>query len=250
MDKIINILDSKNYFNLHLENDFAPFVLVIPGGGYEHTSDREALNVADRFKNLGFNYAVLKYCEEFKKYPQPQKDVAYTINYLKNNYAKFIDFSKLVIIGFSAGAHLALSYTIYHQEYDGIKPSYLVLSYPVVSSDFDSIHIGSFKNLLQDDYELLIDKMSLEKHIPSNMPDTFLWHTVTDQSVPVSNSIKLMNALLQKNNNVEAHFFPEGPHGLALADKTSIGGWITKEYPHEATWFTMLENWMRFKKII
>ena len=47
---------------------------------------------------------------------------------------------------------------------------------------------------------------------------TFLWHTLTDATVPVENTLLLEAALRRENISHELHLFPHGVHGLALAD--------------------------------
>lgn len=49
-------------------------------------------------------------------------------------------------------------------------------------------------------------------------PRTFLWHTLTDATVPVENTLLLEAALRRENISHELHLFPHGVHGLALAD--------------------------------
>ncbi len=51
----------------------------------------------------------------------------------------------------------------------------------------------------------------------------FLWHTWTDQSVPVENSLLLLQALRKAGVNVEAHLYPVGPHGIALWNRRNPG---------------------------
>ena len=50
------------------------------------------------------------------------------------------------------------------------------------------------------------------------MPRTFLWHTLTDETVPVENSLLLEKSLRRAGVSHEMHLFPHGVHGLALAD--------------------------------
>ena len=52
-----------------------------------------------------------------------------------------------------------------------------------------------------------------------NMPPVFLWHTVSDSSVPVENSLLFANALTKHKVPFEMHIYPEGPHGLSLANR-------------------------------
>ena len=250
MPNKIFIPNTNNYFTINLIDDvIRPMVVILPGGGYDHTSKREADNVGLYFQSMGINYTVLNYRETIYKYPEPQEEVGYVFNYLIQNKDEFkVDTSKLLLIGFSAGGHLALSYSLYHEEFGSVMPSLLILSYPVVTSDSTYSHKSSFEYLIDD--ESLYDKLSLEKHIRKDLCDVFLWHTVTDKSVPCYNSIELLKNLYLNDINVEAHIFPLGPHGLSLADKSSIGGNIKEEYPYISRWKEMLKEWLRLKNII
>ena len=59
--------------------------------------------------------------------------------------------------------------------------------------------------------------LSIEKHVDATMPPVFIWHTITDQAVPVENSLLMIHACRDAGVSVEAHLFPQGGHGLSLA---------------------------------
>lgn len=61
--------------------------------------------------------------------------------------------------------------------------------------------------------------MSLEKWVTEQTPPIFLWQTATDETVPVENSYLMAEALKEKNVPFAHHVFPEGKHGLSLADE-------------------------------
>ena len=60
--------------------------------------------------------------------------------------------------------------------------------------------------------------MSLEDHVTKDTPPTFLWHTEADELVPVENSLRMAAALREKHIRFELHIYPDGGHGLALAN--------------------------------
>ena len=60
---------------------------------------------------------------------------------------------------------------------------------------------------------------SLDKHVTPDVPPTFIWHTMEDQSVPVENSLLYMNALRRNGVPRSIHIFSNGRHGLSLANK-------------------------------
>lgn len=101
---------------------------------------------------------------------------------------------------------------------EDVRPNASVLCYPVIVSDEDA-HRGSFENLS--------GSKDVEKHHPYNIlnwvtddfPSTFIWHTFTDSSVPVRNSLRLALALSEAGVKTEMHIFPEGVHGLSLSNE-------------------------------
>ena len=244
---------SKNYFTYYANSTKQlPLVVIVPGGGYDHTSKREAKNVADFFMPLGFHAVVINYREELNEYPDPQKELAFVIDYFRNNEKKYNLNGKILNIGFSAGSHLVLSQAIYHYEYgNNSLPDGLILCYPVISSDKLFSHSGSFKYLLGNKIsDELLDKLSLEKHVTDELPDVFMWHTFTDESVNILNSIKLLEQFKLHNINTEYHVFPKGSHGMSLADDSmTVGGKNLKD-DYINHWTNFLKDWLKFKEWI
>lgn len=248
MTKKIYFKDSANYFTYVANDELTrPLVVIVPGGGYNHTSKREAFNVASYFLELGFHAVVLNYREELDLYPTPQMELAYVIDYFRNNSKIYnIIPDKILNIGFSAGAHLVLSQSIYHNEYgNNSLPNGLVLCYPVVSSDKKFAHNGSFDCLLGDlKTDELLDKLSLEKHVTKELPDIFMWHTEKDNSVNILNSLKLYEAFIKEGVNCEYHVFDYGLHGMSLADDSMKTGGANLKDDYIHNWTIYLKNYL------
>ena len=87
--------------------------------------------------------------------------------------------------------------------------------------------------------------LSLEYQVGSQVPKTFLWHTWTDQSVPVENSLALLQALRKAGVNAEAHLYPVGPHGVALGTDETQG--VNGKYlePYCDSWMDLAVRWIR-----
>ena len=63
-------------------------------------------------------------------------------------------------------------------------------------------------------------------NVTPDTPPAFIWHTSTDELVPVENSLLLASALAKNAVPFELHVFPVGNHGLGLAeDKHDIRKW-------------------------
>lgn len=241
MEKIM--LDNANYYTTYyIDSETRPMVVITPGGGYDHTSLLEAQNVALKFNQNGFHACVLNYRETLDIYPYPQKLLSHTIYNLKCDSRV----SKIISIGFSAGGHLALSNALFYEKYGyESKPDFLILCYPVISTNYHIWHQGSFKALLGENYnEENLESLSLEHHITSDLCPVFIWHSITDESVSVYNSIELLKALKQNKVSAECHIFQEGVHGMSLSDETTGINDKRKENPYVARWFSMVIEWL------
>lgn len=232
-----------------------PAVVVCPGGGYEFTSDREAEMIALKLNSFGYHAVVLRYSvAPDAVYPTALMELAEVVAMLRRKSEEWhIDTEKILVQGFSAGGHLAASYGMFWNESflaeetgvssEMLKPNGMVLCYPVITSG-EFAHRSSFEKLLGDKYEELVDKMSLEKQVNENTPQAFIWHTFTDDCVPVQNSLLLIDAMVKNNIPAEFHMYPSGGHGLGLANKCTAnpGGYgIQKEC---ASWTELLRKWL------
>ena len=232
-----------------------PILVLCPGGGYEMTSDREAEAVAVQFMAMGYHVAVLRYSVKPATYPTALLELGKSVVYLREKAEEWnIDTDKLIIQGASAGGHLAASYAMLWQENfvsealgvskERLKPNGLMLSYPVITSG-EYAHRDSFKNLLGDQYDSLVDWVSLEKRVSKDTPKTFVWHTYTDDCVPPENSLLLVDALKKHNIPTEFHLFPEGGHGLGLANELTAcpNGYGVEEAC--AIWIKLAGTWLK-----
>lgn len=233
-----------------------PLVLICPGGGYEYTSDREAEPLAMRFLGAGFQAAVLRYSVAPARYPEALLQLAWSVHHIRSHAEEYhADPEKIAVLGCSAGGHLAASLGVFWNKQpflsgrigaapEEIRPDALLLCYPVINSA-DFAHEGSFRALLGERYEELVSEMSLEAFVDEGTPKTFLWHTMTDESVPVENSILFFSALRWAKVPCEMHIYPVGRHGLALADeetKNAEGYGVQKECQG---WIQLALDWMR-----
>ena len=204
-----------------------PAVLIIPGGGYQHVSWREAEPVALRFAARGYAAFVLTYSCHPHRFPTALREAAMAMRYIRDQALRFCVHSNMVAaIGFSAGGHLCGTLgTLFDAPEvkdlapaDMLRPDALGLCYPVAVS-WGRTHEGSFRNLTGEDAQLR-SRLSLEKLVRPDMPPVFLWHTRQDQSVPCRNSLILAQALEEAGVPFALHIYHQGPHGVSVADET------------------------------
>ena len=237
-------------------NEKRPVILMCPGGGYEMTSDREAEPMAMQFLAMGYHVAILRYSVSPARYPVALQQVAESVLYLKNHAEEYhIDPEKIVLQGCSAGGHLAANYGIawnspfltklmgMENDPERLRVAGLLLCYPVITSG-EKAHEGSFRNLLGEQYEEKKEELSLENQVTPDTPPTFLWHTATDETVPVENSLYFFQACLQQGVSAELHIYPVGGHGLSLANEETCranGIGVQKECQ---SWIGLAQTWL------
>ncbi|MFT4414231.1 alpha/beta hydrolase [Fredinandcohnia humi] len=234
-----------------------PFVIICPGGGYQYTSDREAEAVAIKLNALGLHACILRYSAP-AIFPTALCQLAKTVGLIREQAKQWnVDVTRIIVMGFSAGGHLAASLGVFWNKSflleklgypkEQIKPNGLVLSYPVISSG-EFAHQGSFQALTGEQYQNkeLQELLSLEKQVSKDTPPTFLWHTVTDKSVPVQNSLLFADALLKHGVSFEMHIYPKGAHGLSLGTEETMAK--DNEFsvqPEVSNWIEMAGRWIQ-----
>lgn len=237
-------------------NEKRPVILMCPGGGYEMTSDREAEPMAMQFLAMGYHVAVLRYSVCPVRYPAALLQVAESVLYLKEHADEYhIDPEKIVVQGCSAGGHLAANYGIawnspfltklmgMENDPEQLCVAGLLLCYPVITSG-EKAHEESFRNLLGEQYEEKKEELSLENQVTPDTPPTFLWHTATDETVPVENSLYFFQSCLQQGVSAELHIYPVGGHGLSLANEETCranGIGVQKECQ---SWISLAQTWL------
>jgi acetyl esterase/lipase len=231
-----------------------PAVIVCPGGSYTAlASNHEGRQVANYLNSLGLAAFVLRY-RLGPKYHHPVQigDAQRAIRMVRAKAAEWrIDPSRIGIMGFSAGGHLAMTASTMFDngsaeaadpiDRAGSRPDFAVLGYPVISLTAAWTHQGSKRNLLGEnaDPDLAL-KLSGEKAVTKDTPPTFIFQTNQDTAVPAENSVYYYLALRQAGVPAEMHVFERGPHGVGLANND----------PALSAWSALLANWLRVRSVI
>lgn len=247
----------------HKDEKRRPCMIVVPGGGYRAVAPTEGEIVALEFWRRGYNAFVLTYTTNFlynaPLHKQALQDISRAVCFIRRNDEEFhIIRDQIVVCGFSAGAHLCGSLGVHFAdvidrniEYQNIsnRPDAAILAYPVITATGRYGHEESFDALIGFDpskeasceescsekaaYGEEIDYFSLEKHVSQATPPCFVWQTVTDDDVPVENSIVFAQALRNNGIKFALHLFSSGVHGLSLANEQWRNGECGRPYTLE-----------------
>lgn len=233
-----------------------PAVLVCPGGGYRHLSRRENQAVALQYLAMGYHTFVLEYSLAPNTFPYALMEIAKSVALIREKHSEWkVMKDKIVVSGFSAGGHVALSLGVFwhhdflskalHLQPEDIRPDAMLLCYPVITAT-EKCHPGSFEALLGDQVndQHMRDFVSLEKQVSEKTPRTFLWHTWTDQAVPVQGSLLFAAACEKAGVNLELHIYPTGRHGLSLATRETSGPDMERAEPQCQSWISLAKEWL------
>jgi acetyl esterase/lipase len=212
-------------------------LIVCPGGGYARLAPHEGEPIARWLVSLGIAAFVLRYRVAPHRHPVPLGDAQRAMRLVRSRAEEWdVAAMPVGILGFSAGGHLSASLGVFNDggaaghpdvvERASCRPDALVLCYPVITFG-TARHLGSTDNLLGPDADTAShEAVSLEHHVSAQTPPTFLWHTADDASVAVEHSLLFASALARHSVPFALHVYPQGRHGLGLAeDDPVVGSW-------------------------
>ena len=229
-----------------------PVAVILPGGAYLFCSEREQEPVAVHLLPEGYAVFVLRYSVVPHRFPAQLREVAAVFELIRRHEEWQCDLSRSVLMGFSAGGHLAALYANAYAWQEvracfpaSVKPARSALCYPVISADPAIAHRKSFAFLLgHEPSDQERERFSCEKLVTPDTPPAFLWHTSQDENVKVANSLVYAAALARCGVPFELHIFPYGVHGTATAD-LQTNRTVAPETAGNSRWLTALKNWLK-----
>ena len=216
-------------------------VLICPGGGYSIlASDHEGDQVAHFLNGIGVTGIVLKYrvprrAGTSNNVPPPQAlmDARRALGLVRSHAAEWqVDPTRVGILGFSAGGHLAAWAAAGPGEarpYEPVdaadklsaRPDFAVLIYPAYLVKRGTAEVAS------------------EVAVAAATPPTFL-AMAGDDAITVDGSLAYFAALKQAKIPAELHIYNEGGHGFGM---NATGKPV-------ASWPTRLADWMQNRGLL
>ncbi len=212
-----------------------PIIVFAHGGGWITGFKRQPNNVSwYRFLNsLGFAVASVEYRKAlYAKIEDIISDYSQAIKFMQENSSKLkIDSSKIILMGLSAGGHLALYYAARNSYINSLSNSIkAVVSFyaPCDLVDLLSDEVTSFFAR----FALITTIKTLPTRSPatythyspitwanSSIPPVFLAHGLKDRVVPFKSSIKMYKKLRNLGVRTVLRLHPKGDHGFEFVFK-------------------------------
>ncbi|GAB4022201.1 alpha/beta hydrolase [Spirosoma koreense] len=225
-------------------------LLVIAGGGYTHIeSGNESGAAADWLSNQGFTAFELIYrlpSENWGTKLVAFQDGQRAVRLIKSLASQYhYDATKLGIMGFSAGGHLAgmlatVPQRMFYKPVDGrdslgTDVQFAALLYPIVTMLPPYNNTSSKKVLFGTGDDLTAEQQySVQLLVSPQTPPMFLAQAKDDTTSSVQNSEMLYQALLTKGvTTSQLHLFDTGGHGWGLG----------KAGTPETVWPSLFQNW-------
>ncbi len=214
-----------------------PVIINIHGGGWK-TGSKDTQGGFSPFFKAGFAVANMEYrMSDYAKAPAAIEDTRCMLAYLIQNAKKLnIDSNKIIIMGGSAGGHLALMGGLlandhrFDTNYSGIqniKVAAIIDKYGIMDvwdwtygpdhkSSSPAYWLGeNAKN------ETFIKSVSPISYVTKNSPPIFIVHGDADPTVPYHQSVDLYKKLQELGVKSEFFTVPGGLHGKFDKDKNA-----------------------------
>ncbi|MFT3996028.1 MAG: prolyl oligopeptidase family serine peptidase [Asticcacaulis sp.] len=198
--------------------------LVYPGGGYlDLVHDKEGIEVAQWLNGLGIEAAIVAHrlpgsIDAQTGLPRPY-DIALSDSLCCLNLVETWSALPLLHIGLSSGGHLAGVMACQPHVtpsvgvligYAPVNANHRHYKAPAGKPDYPPVEKQAF-------YDAWPIGMTGEAHGIVPVP-AFLVYALHDQPVPVDHALNFIRAAHGAGRDVEAHIFPQAPHGFALRD--------------------------------
>jgi len=225
-----------------------PAVLILPGGAYLFTSDREAEPVALAYAAKGFQTFVLRYSTGKRaKGLKPLAEASAAIGLIRKNAEKWhVNKDQIITCGFSAGGHLSAWVGLCGEN----KPNGMVLCYPAVELFTPQVAadtgVGAklLQSLLGDEYTEEQGKaLNLAQYVKEDSIPMFCWGTAEDEPITASSVLAFAKAYADAGRPFELHMYQWGEHGLALSNYVTANGRKSMVEPAAEGWVDLTVKW-------
>lgn len=201
-----------------------PGIILVHGGGWSGGDKTEMQFLADRLVKAGFACFSINYrlAPEYR-WPACVEDVRTAVQWVRNNAGEYnCDAHRIVLLGYSAGGHLACHAAV-TADMAG-KPAAVVLLAGPIDHEADSVRRGGLSSSMQkllgraasiEDNRKTLREISPIQHVDAGLPPFVLVHGTEDTSVPYDQSMSLRARLVENGVSCELITLEGAGHRIA-----------------------------------
>lgn len=223
--------DPKQKMDVYLPSDrefgTTTLVVLIHGGGW-NGGDKGQLNpyiteLQKRLPDYAFanvNYRLFNLNTSSNRFPTQENDIKAAVGFLRNKAAEFKVSQKIVLLGASAGGHLALLQGYKNERPEDVKaivsffgPSDLVELYNKPGNPGIPFLLNALTGTNPSDNKDLYQQSSPIHFVTAKAPATLLLHGGKDPLVPEGQAILLRNKLQSLGVLHDYIYYPNEGHG-------------------------------------
>lgn len=240
------------------QQDKRTALCIFPGGGYViQAIEKEGCHIAQWAAENGMVAIVVKYRVSEKnnaigKFPGPLLDARYALRYVRKNASSLgIEPTRIGVMGFSAGAHLAaMTSTLWAKELQeetsnplkniSARPNFSMLIYPVITMNSRTTHLGTRHKILGNAPSTILEELcSAELQVTEQTPPVFLVQA-QDDFVSCNNSKLMEQKCREKGVPVSLKLYTKGGHGYGMEKRNQP----TDQWPEDA------KHWLKEQKLL
>jgi acetyl esterase/lipase len=213
-------------------NEKTRLVIIIHGGGWS-SGDKSDINnfIAEFQKRLpGYALANLNYrlvSATGNYFPAQENDIKSAVEFLKNNTGDYNISQDFILVGISAGAHLALLQGYKHN--DVLQPKGIVSFFGPV--DLEGLYKDSDTSIIPDQLKFILNatlelypnifyESSPINYVTSKSAPTLMLHGDKDELVPIEQAHMLQHKLEENHVFNRLVVYPGQGHGWTGKDLT------------------------------
>ncbi len=236
--------DKEEKLDIYLANDANKLknknftVVFLHGGGYYLSDKTKEERYIQPYLKKGMNVININYRIK-RGIPLATEDLTTLLNFLKTNNGTYqLNLEKIILTGFSAGAHIASivgasanNPTYMHKLDNGIGIACVInFSGPVDGLDVvEDVFINNKIPIMKEIGQALFvgdgyaNKDTVAKYNPityfdKNDPPFFVWHGAKDDQVPASTFVKFVDLLNKDEKKNKVIFLAEGLHSPSTTE--------------------------------
>lgn len=258
-ERIIDIADGGRvalHAYLHDDGEPRPAIVICPGGAFTVHAKVEGEPVARVFAARGYQTFVLTYSlGERSAFPAPLVEIASSVWTLRDRSDELrVAPSRVAVMGFSAGASLALMLASCWNEPwlferagaprpESVRPDACVSSYAGASRETligDWVRTFPLGRIVRDGEP----RLDSTKYIGEQTSPTFIWHSRRDTMVSCGASLAIASAMQRAGRPFELHIFETGEHVIG-ASRNAMPDVPDDERENVDEWVPLCDRWLR-----